>query len=164
MRAVALSAPVVVGGGGGVGGSVSHVVCECPPVCGAPACARTVQGRNNVLALDGVTGALIWGFAAGDVVDASPCLGPDGTVFVGSYDHQVYALNGATGALVWSFATQGSVFSSATLASDGGLVRGPRVCMLERVVCDCVSVCGNAARRSARRCYPLPVYMHACSL
>ncbi len=37
-------------------------------------------------------GKKLWDYKTGDWVISSPCLGPDGTVYVGSHDHKVYAL------------------------------------------------------------------------
>ena len=51
----------------------------------------------NVYALDQDTGAQVWNFTTKDAVYGSPAVGPDGTVYIGSWDYYVYALNGATG-------------------------------------------------------------------
>jgi len=57
-------------------------------------------------------------------VDSSPAIGSDGTVYVGSGDHNVYALNGATGALLWNYATGDKVSSSRAIGSDGTVYIG----------------------------------------
>ncbi|MDP7009843.1 MAG: PQQ-binding-like beta-propeller repeat protein [Verrucomicrobiota bacterium] len=37
-------------------------------------------------------GTVIWEFETGGGVRSSPAIGPDGTVYVGSYDHKLYAI------------------------------------------------------------------------
>ena len=72
----------------------------------------------------GAQGARSWRFKAGDSVQASPVIGPDGTVYVGSEDLSEYAIDGRTGKKKWSFPTQGIVTSSAALGSNGMLYVG----------------------------------------
>ena len=48
-------------------------------------------------------GAVKWMFATGGAVVASPNVGYDGTVFIGSADTYLYAINGLTGALLWRY-------------------------------------------------------------
>jgi len=48
---------------------------------------------------------LLWEFATGDKISSSPTIGPDGTVYFGSFDNKVYALDGKTGAKKWEFET-----------------------------------------------------------
>ena len=55
-------------------------------------------------ALNATTGAKLWSYTTGELVDSSPAVA-NGVVYVGSYDHNVYALNASTGALLWSYAT-----------------------------------------------------------
>ena len=40
----------------------------------------------------GATGIKKWEFLTGGVVDSSPAIGADGTVYIGSDDHKVYAI------------------------------------------------------------------------
>jgi outer membrane protein assembly factor BamB len=37
-------------------------------------------------------GTVLWEFKTGDSVDSSPAIGPDGTVYVGSWDKKLYAI------------------------------------------------------------------------
>jgi outer membrane protein assembly factor BamB len=85
------------------------------------------SGDQNVYALDAVTGAVRWRFAAGDVIHASPAVA-NGTVYIGSWDRNLYALDAAAGRERWRYTTgndttiynQIGIASSAAVA--GGLV------------------------------------------
>ena len=50
----------------------------------------------------------IWSFQCEDEIRGAP-LFYDGTVYVGSYDHNLYSINAADGTLKWKFATDGGV-------------------------------------------------------
>jgi outer membrane protein assembly factor BamB len=75
---------------------------------------NTGQGAGS-----GAVGVLKWSFKTGDQVSCSPAIGVDGTVYIGSYDHNVYALDGATGTKKWSFTTGDWVISSPAIGSNG---------------------------------------------
>jgi outer membrane protein assembly factor BamB len=53
--------------------------------------------HNNLYALDGNTGSLIWKYTVGGEVDGSPALA-NGVVYFNAYDGNAYALNASTGA------------------------------------------------------------------
>ena len=58
-------------------------------------------------------------------MDSSPAIGPDGTVYVGSfYNNKLYALSGKSGVKLWEFETGGSVESSPAIGSDGTVYVG----------------------------------------
>lgn len=76
--------------------------------------------RNGTTLASGPTSAsLMWSYATGAVVYASPVVA-DGYVFIPSYDGKLYALDEYTGSLIWSFATGSSIF--ATPAVGNGIV------------------------------------------
>ena len=52
------------------------------------------------------------GFETEGWVLSSPAIGSDGTVYVGSHDHNLYAINGKTGTKLWEFKTGVYVRSS----------------------------------------------------
>jgi eukaryotic-like serine/threonine-protein kinase len=57
-----------------------------------------------------------WTFRTGAAVISTPAVA-NGTVYVGSSDHNLYALDAASGALRWQFATGGRVTSSPAVAA-----------------------------------------------
>ncbi|MCX6951531.1 MAG: PQQ-binding-like beta-propeller repeat protein, partial [Verrucomicrobia bacterium] len=61
----------------------------------------------------------------GDWVDATPAVGPDGTVYVGSWDGKLYALSPA-GVKKWEYATGAGnyLYSSPALGADGTIYFG----------------------------------------
>jgi len=73
-------------------------------------------------------GSLKWVFETEDGVESSPAIGPDGTVYVGSYDGYLYAIKdtGTEGVLQWKFKTNGAVDGSPTIDADGVIYVGSR--------------------------------------
>jgi large repetitive protein len=66
---------------------------------------------------------LKWSFTTGHWVQSSPAIGADGTIYVGSDDHNLYAIN-PDGSQKWSFATGGWVDSSPAIGADGTIYVG----------------------------------------
>ena len=83
------------------------------------------SGDGGVYALEVGSGKLLWRFATGNVVHASPAMA-GGKLFIGSWDRNFYALDAATGTRLWSFTTgedrdlhnQEGIASSACVAGD----------------------------------------------
>ncbi len=69
------------------------------------------------------TGALEWSYTTGNKVISSAAIGADGTIYIGSVDHNLYALT-PTGALEWSYTTGGVVNSSPAIGADGTVYVG----------------------------------------
>ncbi len=67
-----------------------------------------------------------WGYTTGNGVHSSPAMGSDGTIYVGSDDHNLYAIsdNGTAGNLKWSYTTGDTVYSSPAIGSDGNIYFG----------------------------------------
>jgi len=73
-------------------------------------------------------GSLKWVFETEDGVESSPAVGPDGTIYVGSYDGYLYAINdtGTEGVLQWKFKTNGAIDGSPVVDGDGTIYIGSR--------------------------------------
>jgi outer membrane protein assembly factor BamB len=73
-------------------------------------------------------GTLKWSFDTEDGVESSPAIGPDGTIYFGSYDNHLYAVtdNGSEGVLKWKFPTDDSIDGSPTVDGDGVIYFGSR--------------------------------------
>jgi outer membrane protein assembly factor BamB len=56
-------------------------------------------------------------------VESSPAVGADGTIYVGSDDHNLYAIN-PDGSLKWRYDTGDKVYSSPAIGSDGTIYAG----------------------------------------
>jgi outer membrane protein assembly factor BamB len=59
-----------------------------------------------------------WVFEADDWISSSPVIGPDATVYVGSWDNNLYAIDPLTGVEIWHFETGNLIFSSPAVALD----------------------------------------------
>jgi outer membrane protein assembly factor BamB len=58
-----------------------------------------VGGKNSqVHALDPSDGSVLWSYATGNQVDATPAIGADGTLYIGSFDGKLYAFGTALSA------------------------------------------------------------------
>jgi outer membrane protein assembly factor BamB len=68
-------------------------------------------------------GTLKWSYATGHEVWASPVIGADGTVYVGSLNGNVYAVQ-SDGALKWSLVGVGSWRPSPAIGADGTVYIG----------------------------------------
>jgi len=68
-------------------------------------------------------GTLKWKFKTDGMVQSSPAIGSDGTIYVGSNDDYLYALN-PDGTLKWKFKTDGWIRSSPAIGSDGTIYVG----------------------------------------
>lgn len=77
-------------------------------------------------------GTLKWSFDTEDGVESSPAIGPDGTLYFGSYDGYLYAVtdNGSEGVLEWKFPTGGAIDGSPTVDGDGVIYFGSRDALL----------------------------------
>lgn len=73
-------------------------------------------------------GSLKWKFPMGDGAESSPAIGPDGVVYVGSYDGNLYAIRdqGDEGVLEWAFPTGGAIDGSPTVDGCGTIYVGSR--------------------------------------
>jgi outer membrane protein assembly factor BamB len=72
----------------------------------------------NVYALNASTGAKLWSYTTGNVVETSPAVA-DGVVYIGSDDGNLYALNASMGSLLWSFFSEGELMESSASVANG---------------------------------------------
>ncbi|HVU32764.1 MAG TPA: PQQ-binding-like beta-propeller repeat protein [Opitutaceae bacterium] len=69
------------------------------------------------------TGRLLWTKWFGNTVESSPVIGPDGTVYIGSWDTKFYAIN-SDGTEKWHHAFAGQIWGSAAIGGDGTIYVG----------------------------------------
>ncbi|MGM0510107.1 MAG: PQQ-binding-like beta-propeller repeat protein [Thermoplasmatota archaeon] len=87
------------------------------------------QNRNHTsvspYSTHGVNGTVGWKFSTGNSIYSSPAIGGDGTIYVGSNDHNLYAIN-SNGTEKWLFETNGEVTSSPAIGNDGTIYIGSK--------------------------------------
>jgi outer membrane protein assembly factor BamB len=54
--------------------------------------AKDFAPTGSVYALNPDTGATLWSYTTGNIIQSTPALGADGTLYIGSYDDGLYAL------------------------------------------------------------------------
>jgi len=64
-----------------------------------------------------------WKVSGMSFLEASPIVGPDGTIYCGSEDHNFYAI-GRTGNVKWTYPTGSFIRSTAAIALDGTIYFG----------------------------------------
>jgi len=64
-----------------------------------------------------------WSYETGDLVDSSPAIGANGTIYVGSFDGHLYAIK-PDGTLKWRYQTGDGVSSSPAIGADGTIYVG----------------------------------------
>jgi len=65
-----------------------------------------------------------WTGAYDDDISASPAIGTDGTIYIGTWNQNFYALRPEDGSVKWKFPTSGRVLSSAAIGADGTIYVG----------------------------------------
>ncbi len=69
----------------------------------------------------GNSGILLWKTQLGGKVDiASPVIGADGTIYIGSTDHYLYAVD-KNGKIKWQFEAHSAIYSTPAIGQDGGI-------------------------------------------
>ncbi len=82
------------------------------------------SSRNDgaLYAIDTGSGSIKWCFKDRDNINASPAVGNDGTVYVGSQNWSFYALDGDRGTVKWSRQTGGSLMYGQPAIGTNGTV------------------------------------------
>ena len=78
---------------------------------------------NDSTSIPGGDGVLKWQYQTDGGVYASPAIGDDGTIYVGSADDYFYALN-IDGSQKWRYQTGGNINGTASIDSDGTVYVG----------------------------------------
>ncbi len=89
-------------------------------------CGKKEPVQPSATKAKATVGVKLWKFETGHSVRSSPAIGPDGTVYVGSYDNKLYALSGKSGVKLWEFETGGNVWSSPAIGPDGTVYVGSK--------------------------------------
>jgi len=79
-------------------------------------------GRNEESTQE-VSNHTEWTFQTEGIIDSSPAIGTDGTLYIGSYDRKLYAIR-SDGSEKWSFQTTSSISSAPAIADDGTIYFG----------------------------------------
>ena len=66
---------------------------------------------------------VVWTYRTDDAVEAQPVIGPEGEIYVGSFDGSMYALD-SDGRLRWTFPTEGEILGAAAVLQDGTVLFG----------------------------------------
>jgi len=74
-------------------------------------------GRNEH-GISEVSNQTRWTFQTDAVIDCSPTIGPDGTIYIGSHDGTIYAVE-RDGSLSWSYEASSTISTSPAIAEDG---------------------------------------------
>lgn len=80
--------------------------------------------NTGLAANGGSNGALRWSYATSYLVESSPAIAADGTLYIGSNDGYLYSINSSTGALNWRYGALAAIASSPAIGSDGTIYFG----------------------------------------
>jgi outer membrane protein assembly factor BamB len=115
------------GGSGPAGGAAELELGDGGASLGRPGLAMFMGGSRHRgrFAVEGPahTPEVVWTFHTGARIFASPAIGPDGTIYVGSVDGTFNAVSSA-GQLLWSYAASAPIFSSAAVSDAGHVYVG----------------------------------------
>jgi len=89
-----------------------------------PKYQRDLNNTGQSLFKGPQTNTTIWSYATGYIDYASPVIGVNGTIYIGSYGADaLYALN-PDGTLKWTYTTGGQISGSAAIGADGTIYVG----------------------------------------
>lgn len=82
-----------------------------------------LAGNNSLLALKTKNGAKRWKYAMGNRTLFGPTIGPDGTIYQGSWDGYLYAVK-PNGKLKWKYQTNGAISYPVSINKKGTIYIG----------------------------------------
>jgi outer membrane protein assembly factor BamB len=92
---------------------------SAPALTADGATVYACSANGTVYALSSASGAIQWTAEIGPVASASPAIGADGSLYVGSTDGRLYALS-PTGAVAWA-TPLGGTLSTPAIGTDGAV-------------------------------------------
>lgn len=78
---------------------------------------------SSLIAASSIDGAKKWEFKANNNMVFGPTIGPDGTIYQGSWDKYFYAVN-ADGSLKWKYLTKGTISYPPSIDKNGNIYLG----------------------------------------
>ena len=85
------------------------------PNCG---CVYVASMDHSLYSFDAATGRKIWESNLGGALVGTAAIGPDGTLYIGTFGKEMIALNGSDGSIKWRYTTQDWVWSGPVLVND----------------------------------------------
>lgn len=82
-----------------------------------------VAAGSSLVAASSADGSKKWEFKANGNMVFGPTIGPDGTIYQGSWDKYFYAIN-ADGSLKWKYLTKGTISYPASIDQNGHIYLG----------------------------------------
>lgn len=83
----------------------------------------TALNSNRLYALYTNNGTIKWGYYTGNLIDSSPAIGLDGTIYFGDWNGWVHALN-PNGTVKWKYHTGDIITASPAIGPDGTIYIG----------------------------------------
>lgn len=82
-----------------------------------------ISGNNKLIALKAKNGEKKWVYKMGDSTLFGPTIGPDGTIYQGSWDKNLYAMN-PDGSLKWTYTVEGALSYPVSMNEKGTIFVG----------------------------------------
>jgi len=77
---------------------------------------------NRIVAINGISGEIVWQFKTGGRLQSRPLLTSDGALIACSKDHKIYSLDGLTGKKRWDFDIGASLACDPAHGPDGSVI------------------------------------------
>ena len=93
------------------------------PALSADGTTLYFTSQTSLVAASPLDGAKKWEFKAGNNMVFGPTIGPDGTIYQGSWDKYFYAIN-PDGTLKWKYLTKGTISYPSSIDENGNIYLG----------------------------------------